>query len=207
MISLSPTHVTVIMGRPREFEMEQVLDAALEAFWAGGYHATSLTDLENATGLKRGSLYKAFPDKKAIFLAAVERYRQYGRGITAKIRAKGDTPRQALANFFTAIASQSCGPDGRKGCFFVNTIAETSNRDPEIAAEVKTASQDFERGLATIIQEGQDSGDIPSRRPASTLAKHLFYQIAAIKIAGENNEDSGFIDQLAHNALAVLDAV
>ena len=187
--------------------METVLDAALDAFWAGGFHGTSLSDLEDATGLKRGSLYKAFPDKKAIFLAAVERYRQYSRDLAEKIRAQGGTPREALGYFFSAIASHSSGPDGRKGCFFINSITETSHRDPEIAAEVKAAAKDVERSLAELIQEGQKQGGILSPRPATELSKLLFYQMAAIKIAGENGESSAFIGRLAKNALSVLDAV
>ena len=66
------------MARPREFDESEVLDAAIAAFWRGGYAATSISDLQAATGLSRGSLYKAFGYKHGLFLAALDRYLRHG---------------------------------------------------------------------------------------------------------------------------------
>ena len=62
------------MGRPREFEIEDALDAAAKAFWSQGYEATSLEDLMKATGLHKGSLYKAFGCKHDLFKSSLEYY-------------------------------------------------------------------------------------------------------------------------------------
>ncbi|MGG2478048.1 TetR/AcrR family transcriptional regulator, partial [Rhizobium sp. BR5] len=61
-------------GRPREFDIERALDGAIRVFSRRGYHATSVGDLTDAMELAQGSLYKAFKDKKAIFIATMERY-------------------------------------------------------------------------------------------------------------------------------------
>jgi TetR/AcrR family transcriptional regulator, transcriptional repressor for nem operon len=61
-------------GRPREFDKEAALDRALLVFRERGYHAASLHDLGSAMKLTAGSIYKAFSDKRAIFLAAFDRY-------------------------------------------------------------------------------------------------------------------------------------
>src|ERR1700752_2355564 len=61
-------------GRPREFDLDEALDKAIGAFSELGYHATSLSRLTAAMEIAEGSLYKAFPDKRAVFLAAFERY-------------------------------------------------------------------------------------------------------------------------------------
>ncbi len=50
----------------------------MNVFWTRGYHATSMTDLLEGTGLSRGSLYKAFGDKKSLFLLALECYAEAG---------------------------------------------------------------------------------------------------------------------------------
>lgn len=55
-----------MVGRPRQFDEEQVLDAAMKAFWAKGYESTSLADLVEVTGLHKGSLYQAFGDKHTL---------------------------------------------------------------------------------------------------------------------------------------------
>ena len=75
-------------GRPREYDPEEALDAAMGVFWARGYAATSLTDLSEATGMNRPSLYAAFGDKRSVFLRALHRYsarmaREVGQALAA----------------------------------------------------------------------------------------------------------------------------
>ena len=61
-------------GRPREFDTDAAIDSALLVFRERGYHATSIKELSDATGLTAGSLYKAFGSKNGLFLAAFDRY-------------------------------------------------------------------------------------------------------------------------------------
>ncbi len=62
------------MARPREFDIEEAVEGAMQIFWRQGYGATNLPDLLTAMGLTRGSFYKAFKDKRAVYLAALQRY-------------------------------------------------------------------------------------------------------------------------------------
>lgn len=62
------------MGRHREFDFEQVLDAALCVFWRKGYEGASYTDLTEAAGVERPALYSAFGNKEALFKRVLERY-------------------------------------------------------------------------------------------------------------------------------------
>ncbi len=55
------------MARPREFDEAEVLATAQQLFATNGYHGTSIDDLVQATGLLRGSLYKAFGSKRNLF--------------------------------------------------------------------------------------------------------------------------------------------
>ena len=55
----------------KQFDPAAALDRALAVFWHKGYEATSIQDLELATGLGRGSLYNAFKDKESLFLEAL----------------------------------------------------------------------------------------------------------------------------------------
>lgn len=60
-----------VIGRPRNFDERTVLAAATGLFVRLGYEATSIDDLVSATGIHRGSLYKAFGSKHGIFVAAL----------------------------------------------------------------------------------------------------------------------------------------
>src|SRR4029077_15778222 len=62
------------MARPRKFVEDEVIAAARVQFWTHGYAATSLDDLVAVTGLGRGSLYRAFGDKHALFMRALDQY-------------------------------------------------------------------------------------------------------------------------------------
>src|ERR1700752_392529 len=64
------------MPRPRGFDCDHVVDRAMELFWTQGYDATSVSDLTAERGVHPGSLYRTFGDKHALFLHALERYRQ-----------------------------------------------------------------------------------------------------------------------------------
>ena len=67
------------MARPREFDEDDAIDSALQAFWKQGYGSTSIPDLISATDLERGSLYKAFGDKRTLFVRALDSYLEGGR--------------------------------------------------------------------------------------------------------------------------------
>ena len=62
------------MARPRSFDIEDALEKAMHVFWEHGYEGASLPDLLDGMGLTRGSLYKAFTDKKTLFMQVLERY-------------------------------------------------------------------------------------------------------------------------------------
>jgi TetR/AcrR family transcriptional repressor of nem operon len=72
------------MARAKAFNEDDVLDKAVEVFWAKGYEATSMQDLVNAMGIQRGSLYAAFGSKQQLFLRSLDRY---GKVVVAQFLA------------------------------------------------------------------------------------------------------------------------
>lgn len=62
-------------GRPRSFDEDQAVDAAMRVFWEKSFEGTTMTDLTDATGLSRSSIHAAFGSKEGLFLKAVERYK------------------------------------------------------------------------------------------------------------------------------------
>ncbi len=65
---------TLALGRPQEFDMETALDRAMQVFWRKGYLGTLLSDLTEAMGINRPSLYAAFGNKEALFRKVLDRY-------------------------------------------------------------------------------------------------------------------------------------
>ena len=122
-------------GRPRSFDPDEVLDKARAVFWNLGYAATSLDDLAAATGLNRPSLYAAFGDKHALYMAALERSRAEGAGALAAALA-ADVPLRPLlkAIFDRTVDIYRAGEIGQRGCFLIGTAVTQAVDDPEARA-------------------------------------------------------------------------
>src|SRR6266478_984191 len=63
-----------LLGRPRAFDIEKALERALRVFWEKGYEGSSLSDLTEAMGINRPSLYAAFGNKEELFRRVLARY-------------------------------------------------------------------------------------------------------------------------------------
>ena len=117
------------MARPREFDEEAVLDAAIQCFWRRGYEATSVKTLIEETGLTAASLYNAFGDKRALFCTALDHYVEGSIGARIR-RCRALEPRAAITAYFDEVLSRSLGDRERKGCMLVNATLETAPQDP-----------------------------------------------------------------------------
>ncbi len=182
--TLTPDVKTRSRGRPREFDMDAALDAALRVFSERGYHAASISELTEAMGLASGSVYKAFKDKRGIFLAAFKRYRQLGRGrLEAKI-ASVKTGREKVFQMVTYYAELSHGEAGLKGCLVVGGANDLSLLDEEAAEHVAAAFSADEKLMADLIRTGQSDGTIPPTVDADATALIFLCLTKGLRVIG-----------------------
>ncbi|MFF7651107.1 TetR/AcrR family transcriptional regulator [Streptomyces sp. NPDC007983] len=104
------------VGRPRVFDLEAVLDAAMLLFWEQGYEATSLAQLREATGLSSASLYGAFGSKDGLFERAVEHYVSGPGSITDVAADEALSPRDAVARLLHGSIDMQTDPSHPRGC-------------------------------------------------------------------------------------------
>jgi AcrR family transcriptional regulator len=154
-------------GRPRSFDPDQVLNAARDAFWRNGYAATSLDDLAAATGLNRPSLYGAFGDKHALYLAALRRSRDEMLASQARALAVQAPLREVLTLIYsTASAIYMAGEEGPRGCFLIGTAVTESRTDPEVGAILDEAFEKMDAAFAARF--AADAGELaPAADPAA----------------------------------------
>jgi len=163
-----------MVGRPREFDEEQVLDAAMKAFWANGYESTSLADLVAVTGLHKGSLYQAFGDKHSLFIQTLNRYLLNMRHFKNQILEGADTPlagvRAVLHGF---IDMSEAYADCPQGCMAVKMLTEMAPHDADVKqimeAHKKNMGASMERGLA----QAQADGDLDSDKSPEMITALL----------------------------------
>jgi TetR/AcrR family transcriptional repressor of nem operon len=178
---------TGIMGRTREFDRDDVLDRAGEMFWRLGYDVATVEDLESATGLGRGSLYNAFGDKQALFLAALDRYvATYGAAPFKHLRGR-DVGR-GIRLMLDAILARMNDPAKPRGCLLTNSSLAAGTGSKRIDAEVSRKIGAMEAALETAIARARDDGQIPADAEPRQLAR--FY-CAVIQSLGVTHKALG----------------
>lgn len=196
------------MARPRSFDEERALDAAMHAFWANGYEATSTQDLCEATGLGRSSIYNTFTSKHDLFRRALTRYMD---GMNAgQLQILEDVERPAAervrALFDRVIEGEfQQRRDGHSiGCLTVNTTVELAGRDPEAAALLERDLAARLAALGATIRVGQQDGDITSGRDADTLARYVNAVIGGMRVSAQGGADRATLQAIADTAMDAL---
>ena len=176
------------MARPREFDEEAVLDAAVQCFWAHGYEATSVRDLIEKTGITGASLYNAFGDKRTLYQRALDHYVE--DSVVDRIRrCETLAPREAIRAFFAEIVRRSLDDHQHKGCMLVNAALDLAPNDlgfQRILAAVLIRVEQFFLGR---IEAGQADRTITRSLAAKTLARHLLGVLMGVRVlAGDHPE-------------------
>lgn len=186
-------------GRPRQFEIDDALDKAIVVFSERGYHAASISELKEAMGLTAGSLYKAFKDKKAIFLAAFDRYKQVRNALLDQEIGAGCDGRDKVFRMLRFYAEASHGESGRRGCLVVGTAIELAVYDAEAAERVGRSMARSEALFDRLIREGQADGSITKTIDAEATARLMLSVTQGLRVLGKTGPDRD-------RAFAVIDA-
>ncbi|MGP0173633.1 TetR/AcrR family transcriptional regulator [Pseudomonas sp. NCHU5208] len=191
-------------GRPREFDLHSVLDQAVRVFSERGYHGTSISDLAHATGLAQGSLYKAFKDKQAIFLAAFEHYRAQRSEQLRQAMGEQGTGLERLRRVLVFYADSAQGAQGRQGCLVVGSIAELSTFPAPVARHIQRALKRNETLLADLLRQGQEDGSVASHVDIEASARTLLCLAQGMRLVGKAGRTRAAMHSVVDAALTML---
>ncbi len=190
------------MARPAQFDRDQVLDKAMQAFWQHGYSATSMADLVETTDLKPGSLYAAFESKQGLFLATLDRY---GSNSADKLRQHleaADSPLQAIEAYFDQLVDIIETNPANSSCFLVNTVLELSRRDDDVREHINKHLGQMESIFLTALQHAQEKGELKPDVDCEALAAFLMNNIWGLRVRagtqpmpGQARQIVGFVKQ------------
>ena len=188
------------VGRPREFDEEQVLAAAMNAFWRKGYEATSLVDLTECTGLNKASLYRVFGDKHQLFKAALQNYSDMEYREVLAVVSETASP---LANI-RAVVHKICDDAGSdKGCMMINSMVELAPHDAEVKQMLKSFGEKRLQAVQGMIAQAQQAGEVRPELEPMELAISLM-----IALAGSAAMVKGFMEgqQIVKNLENLIDS-
>ncbi|OAP35214.1 TetR family transcriptional regulator [Sinorhizobium glycinis] len=193
------------VGRPREFDMNRALDAAIRIFSEKGYHGTSIAELKAETGLTAGSIYKAFRDKRDVFVAAYDRYKQIRADLLDQALSSASTGREKIARVVNSYAMSACGETGRRGCLAIGAAVELVLSDAEIADRVGEHNRKLVTRLEGFIRDGHVDGSIRKDVDPAGTALALFSYLQGVRIAGKTGELENHMLPSAEAVLRILD--
>jgi TetR/AcrR family transcriptional repressor of nem operon len=193
------------MARPKTFDENSALDAAIDCFWQHGYAATSMRDLTESMGIGGPSLYNAYGGKRALFVRALERY--LDRSMRARIaRLEATTPpKQAVHDFIAEVIERSACDRKRRGCFLINSALEVAPHDAELGKEIANRLGEIEAFFRRQIGAAQKDGTVPRERDARDIARLLLGVLLGIRVLARSKPDRALLEGVARPALALLD--
>ncbi len=159
-------------GRPRAYDADEALGSARDTFWQSGYSATTLDELSAATGMNRPSLYGAFGDKHALYLATLQRY--VDANVVAMNEALSDARpiKDALMHVYDLALGLYYQPGSSpKGCFLIGTAAVEAVNDQAVRAILGKGLQAFDRAFEARFARAQRSGEIDANADPAALAR------------------------------------
>ncbi|KAF6574483.1 TetR/AcrR family transcriptional regulator [Paenibacillus polymyxa] len=193
------------MVRPREFDEDQALDAAMRIFWEKGFEATSLSDLTSTMGIQRPSIYAAFGDKKQLFEAALRKYTQSHAAYVRSRLQSNSSVKEAFYNFFGGVVAEEYEDGPNRGCFCINTMVELAPHDEKF--EILT--REHQMYLSAVFQEtlerGIQSGELEATMDARALAHMLVSLLIGITVMMKSRPERSFVDHAVATALMLLD--
>lgn len=152
------------MGRPKEFEPQETLEQIMSVFWLKGYEGASLQDIEAATGLKKPSLYRAFGDKRSMYLAALAAYDEIEAQNAEAILNRSGSARAKIKRFLRVVIKDAAATRDRRGCFLCNASVDQAPHDPATQKFVSAAMDRLTGSFAGALAASPSYAGNPRKR-------------------------------------------
>jgi AcrR family transcriptional regulator len=160
------------VGRPRQFDPDQALGRALEVFWKKGYEGTSLSDLTDAMGINRPSLYAVFGNKEDLFRKALDRYSE-AQAASMNQAMNQPTARGAVEQLLMAGAESMTNPHNPHGCLLVQGALACGEGAECIRQELVHRRAAIVAALRQRLERAKSEGDLPLDSEPGDLARYV----------------------------------
>lgn len=189
------------MGRHREFDVNQALEAALAVFWRKGYEGTSYTDLTQATGVERPGLYSAFGNKEALFRRALERYNEYYLAFFPAALLK-PTSREVAEHILRGVTELNTRYPAHPGCLGVQGVLAGSDDSEPIRQALIQLRADGETSLRERFEQAKREGDLPESANCAALAAFVMAVTHGIAVQAKAGFSREMLEAVADQALS-----
>jgi AcrR family transcriptional regulator len=210
-------------GRPRSFERIDALKKAMHVFWCKGFEGASLSELTRAMGINSPSLYATFGSKEALFLEAVELYRQTdGAAVRLAINI-GVNAKEAIGGLLNASIgcistpkavldpdTSECSSEVKAqptGCLIVLSALHCSNDNHNIQTQLSKQRRDTEIMLLERLLQGVADGEISTEVDAAAIARFYVTVLYGMSIQARDGACPDILRTIAHQAMLAWDTL
>jgi AcrR family transcriptional regulator len=191
------------MGRQREFDVDQALCMALKVFWQKGFEGTSLTDLTQAMGITRPSLYAAFGNKEELFRKALDRYQASYMGFVVEA-LQAPTVREVVERLLFGYADVLTDGSHPPGCFGTNGALACSADAEPIRQELVARRAAQLEALRRRFDAARAAGDLPEDADPCDLAQYLFTVALGMAVQATSGADRATLHRVVATALCAF---
>ena len=192
------------MPRTKSFNEEDMLDKAKDLFWRKGFNGTPPQDILDETGLSRSSLYDTYGDKHSLFIKTLQRYRDRETSAVIDYLDQAEDVPNAIRQLFHETYRECLSPQGRRGCFMINTVHELVPHDTRVETIVQENRQATEDAFSRAIRRGQQKGQIVKGHQPRSLARFLLNSLWGLTTQVKLGVDKKATDDIIKTTLSFL---
>jgi AcrR family transcriptional regulator len=198
-----PTSGAARRGRPRTFDTDKSLDAAMMLFWRHGYEGTSLSALTRAMKISGPSLYNAFGDKHALFNKALDRYLQL-KAVYLPTALREQTVDAVITKLFEGAIDLAMNPKHPDGCMLVHGALATGPECTAIQKALSARRAMAEGALRKRFEMARDAGDLPLAADVERIARYLITIIWGMSVQAAGGATRADLESIAKTTAAFL---
>lgn len=187
-------------GRPREFDVDEALAAALRVFWSKGYEGASLTDLTEAMRITRPSLYAAFGNKESLFRKALDLYEQEKLAYMRRA-LEAPTARGVAERLLRGAMEAQCSECEPKGCLGVISSVACGAEAEAIREEVIARRRSSHKALIERFEQAKRDGDLPAGADIDGLTGYLFAVMQGMAIQAGSGASRDDLERVLETSL------
>lgn len=190
-------------GRPTIHDDSNIIKKAQEIFWEKGYSATSLSDLQKATGAGAGSFYNTFKGgKKEVFQKAIQERRLAFNSFKSELYTS-EFPLELIKDFFRSIA-ESSKDEHLRGCIIANTVVEMTYIDEDLEANAVQILKEVEQMFTEVIKQEKTKGNLQTKTSPEILGKYLITFWCGLNTLRRMYPDKNILENQIEMQLAVI---
>jgi AcrR family transcriptional regulator len=192
-------------GRPRSFDRDAALRAAMKTFWEHGYEGASMAALTDSMGINSPSLYAAFGSKEGLFRAAVQLYLDTEDRKGQAILAREKTARGAIHAMLRNSAGNLARPAMPHGCLLI--LADSNASEDSVRDHLCQRRRDLQAGIERRVTRGIADGDVPDGADAKAIAAFYMTMMQGLSLRARDGASRDALVQVVDSAMAAWDSL